>query len=157
MCTAFLTIPGNTRNVLCTSVPCCHLKRPGLPCSISVTNKTTKNIPLLLPSQRFQTLEQLYPLSFPIPDKKNSDIGDHMLKKPLQLPYPLPSFSPWTKTLSPSPLQREPLLHPLSVGPIRSPSCLHTAKDARFGGEEEKMMWHCGTHELGRKIGKLLE
>jgi hypothetical protein len=28
-----------------------------------------------------------------------------MLKKPLQqFPYPLPSFSPWTKTPSPSPL-----------------------------------------------------
>jgi hypothetical protein len=28
-----------------------------------------------------------------------------MIKKPLQQPpYPLPSFSPWTKTPSPSPL-----------------------------------------------------
>jgi hypothetical protein len=24
-------------------------------------------------------------------------------------------------------------------------------------GVEEKMMWHSGTHELGRSIGKLLE
>jgi hypothetical protein len=26
-----------------------------------------------------------------------------------------------------------------------------------LGEGEEKMMWHHGTHELGRKIGKLLE
>jgi hypothetical protein len=32
-----------------------------------------------------------------------------------------------------------------------------TAKDPRFGGGEEKMTWHGGTHELGRRIGKLLE
>jgi hypothetical protein len=44
------------------------------------------------------------PLSHPR-YKKNSDIRDQMLKKPLQQPaYPLPSFSPWTKTPSPSPL-----------------------------------------------------
>jgi hypothetical protein len=44
-------------------------------------------------------------LPFLIPNKKNSDIGDQMIKKSLQQPpYPLPSFSPWTKTPSPSPL-----------------------------------------------------
>jgi hypothetical protein len=32
-----------------------------------------------------------------------------------------------------------------------------TAKDPRFGGGEEKMTWHGGTHELGRRMGKLLE
>jgi hypothetical protein len=44
------------------------------------------------------------PLSHP-QYQKNSDIGDQMIKKPLQQsPYPLSSFSPWTKTPSPSPL-----------------------------------------------------
>jgi sugar (pentulose or hexulose) kinase len=44
------------------------------------------------------------PLSHP-QYQKNSDIGDQMIKKPLQQPpYPLPSFSPCTKTPSPSPL-----------------------------------------------------
>jgi hypothetical protein len=44
------------------------------------------------------------PLSHP-QYQKNSDTEDQMIKKPLQQPpYPLPSFSPWTKTPSPSPL-----------------------------------------------------
>jgi hypothetical protein len=30
-------------------------------------------------------------------------------------------------------------------------------KDGRFGGWEERMTWHGGTHELGRRIGKLPE
>jgi hypothetical protein len=42
------------------------------------------------------------PLSHP-QYQKNSDIGDQMIKKPLQQPhYLLPSFSLWTKTPSPS-------------------------------------------------------
>jgi hypothetical protein len=37
--------------------------------------------------------------------QKNSDTGGSNAKKPLQqLSYPLPSFSPWTKNPSPSPL-----------------------------------------------------
>jgi hypothetical protein len=81
-----------------------------------------------------------------------------MLKKPLQQPpYSFPLFLHGLKLP----------LHPLYKGnfsstpyqwdPLDYPFCLHTATDARFGGWEEKMMWHCGTHELGRKIGKLLE
>jgi hypothetical protein len=31
------------------------------------------------------------------------------------------------------------------------------SKDPRFGEWKEKVMWHGGTHELGRRIGKLLE
>jgi hypothetical protein len=31
------------------------------------------------------------------------------------------------------------------------------SKDARFRGGEEKMMWPCGTHELRRRTGELLE
>jgi hypothetical protein len=69
------------------------------------------------------------------------------------LPIPFPLFlhglNPLYKgNLSSTPYQWDPL---------DSPSCLRTATDARFGGGEEKMMWHCVTHELGRKIGKLLE
>jgi hypothetical protein len=30
-------------------------------------------------------------------------------------------------------------------------------KNQRFGGGEEKLTWRGGTHELGRRIGKLLE
>jgi hypothetical protein len=30
-------------------------------------------------------------------------------------------------------------------------------KDPRFGGVEKKLTWHHGTHELGRRIGKLLQ
>jgi hypothetical protein len=32
-----------------------------------------------------------------------------------------------------------------------------SSKDGRFGVGYEKMTWHGGTHELGRRIGKLLE
>jgi hypothetical protein len=31
------------------------------------------------------------------------------------------------------------------------------SKDGRFGEGDEKMTWHGGTHELGRRIGKLPE
>jgi hypothetical protein len=31
------------------------------------------------------------------------------------------------------------------------------SKDRRFGEGKEKMTWHDGTHELGRRIGKMLE
>jgi hypothetical protein len=30
-------------------------------------------------------------------------------------------------------------------------------KNRRFGEGEKKLRWHCGTHELGRRIGELLE
>jgi hypothetical protein len=30
-------------------------------------------------------------------------------------------------------------------------------QDLTFGGGEEKMKWHGGTYELGRRIGKLLK
>jgi hypothetical protein len=76
-----------------------------------------------------------------------------MLKKPLhQPPYSTKTPSPYSLSI--------PFIKgtsPPPSSPIDSPSCLHTATDARFGGGEEKMMWHCGIHELGRKIGKLLE
>jgi hypothetical protein len=56
-------------------------------------------------SQKIQrSLRATFAAPFPIPNKKNSDTGDTP-KKPLQQPpYPLPSYSPWTKTPSPSPL-----------------------------------------------------
>jgi hypothetical protein len=73
------------------------------------------------------------------------------------LPIPFPLFLHGLK-LPLHPLYKENLSStPYQWDPLDSPSCLHTATDARFGGGEEKMMWHCGTHELGRKIGNLLE
>jgi hypothetical protein len=33
----------------------------------------------------------------------------------------------------------------------------HVSKDPRFVEGEEKLTWHGGTHELGRRIWKLLE
>jgi hypothetical protein len=97
------------------------------------------------------------PLSHP-QYQKNSDTGDQMLKKPLQQPpYPLPLFLHGLK-LPLNPLYKWNLSStPYQWDPLYFPSYLHTATDARFGGGEEKMMWHCGTHELGRKIGKPLE
>jgi hypothetical protein len=43
----------------------------------------------------------------------------------------------------------------LVVPGIKEPS--GGKKNRRFGGGEEKLTWHGGTHELGRRIGKLLE
>jgi hypothetical protein len=41
--------------------------------------------------------------------------------------------------------------------PRDSSGTRRSEKDGRFGGGEEKMTWHGGTHELGRRIRKLPE
>jgi hypothetical protein len=89
------------------------------------------------------------PLSHP-QYQKNSDKGSDAKKSLPQPPYHLLFFlhgpklplHPFIKGTSPPP----PISGTHSIPPPASTS-----------GGEEKMMWHCETHELRRKIGKLLE
>jgi hypothetical protein len=64
----------------------------------------------------------------------------------LALPLPLPHLL--------DPARRHA---PGEAAELRLHGHVYEACFSRFVEEKEKMSWHGGTHELGRRIGKLLE